>query len=473
MLVALLIIVFLTTAVCEVGARQEWLPYWVIRKILHVVAVGACAIATLIIDRQLLTDIVAIAEVLLIFLVASGNLMRDETGRLAWGVVWFPLAFLLLLLFDVDTKIIAFSMAVLAICDASATVAGKLLARETYQLTGDSKSPEGNFAFVVSFLILYALAGPTIPALDFTSVCFIAIIVAAAEAVGSRGLDNLTVPIATAFLLGAFVTDPISSSALLLLIVFGTMFALLPRIQKSLTAGGIVAAVLLAIVVAVGSRGVEWLLPLFAFFGSSLLIGKIFPANTTASDAKHQQPRDATQVLANGSLYGFYAVFMWPSENFLYLIYPQTEAWLLIIMAMATADTWSSEIGQHFKQPTYDLLRWQKVPPGLSGGISIAGTLAGLAGAAFLVGCCFWLLPHSRIEFSLKIILFGFLGMLLDSLLGSLLQAKYLDPATNRLSDTPAENGELVRGYSWVTNDLINFLAILIGVTVFSYLMMF
>ncbi|SER06999.1 DUF92 domain-containing protein [Neolewinella agarilytica] len=473
MLIALVIIVFLTTVVCEVGARREWLPYWIIRKILHVVAVGACAVATLEIDRQLLTDIVTIAEILLIVLVASGKLMRDETGRLAWGVVWFPLAFLMLLLFDVDTKIVAFSMAVLAICDASATVAGKLLAKNTYQLTGDSKSLAGNVGFVISFIILYALAGPIIPALDFTGVCCIAVIVASAEAVGSRGLDNITVPISTAFLLGAFVTEPISSSALLLLIVFGAMFALLPRIQKSLTGGGIVAAVLLAVVVAVGSRSVEWLLPLFVFFGSSLLIGRIFPANTIASDAKHQQPRDATQVFANGSVYGFYAVFMWPTEDLLYFLHPQTEVWLLSIMAMATADTWSSEIGQHFKQPTYDLLRWQKVPPGLSGGVSIAGTLAGLAGAAFLVGCCFWLLPHYRFEFSLKIILFGFLGMLLDSLLGSLLQAKYLDSATNRLSDTPSGNGELVRGYSWVTNDLINFLAILIGVTVFSYLMLF
>lgn len=469
MLVTLLILVFITTVVCEIGARREWLPYWVIRKILHVVAVGACAIATLIIDRQLLTDIVAIAEVLLIVLVASGKLMRDETGRLAWGVVWFPLAFLSLLLFDVDTKIVAFSMATLAICDASATIVGKLFSKQTYQLTGDPKSLAGNVGFVVSFIILYALAGPIIPALDFVGVCCIAIIVASAEAVGSRGLDNLTVPIATAFLLGAFVTEPISSSALMLLIVFGVIFALLPRIRKSLTGGGIVAAFLLAVVVAVGSRSVEWLLPLFVFFGSSLLIGKFFPADNAASDAKHHQPRDATQVLANGAVYGFYAAFMWPSEDFLYLIYPQTEAWLLIIMAIATADTWSSEIGQYFKQPTYDLLRWRKVPPGLSGGVSVAGTLAGLAGAAFLVGCCFWLLPHSPIEFSLKIILYGFLGMLLDSLLGSLLQAKYLDPATNRLSDTPSENGELVRGYSWVTNDLVNFLAILIGVIVFEF----
>ncbi len=468
MLVTLIILVFITTVVCEIGARREWLPYWVIRKILHVVAVGACAVATLIIDRQLLTDIVAIAEVLLIVLVASGKLMRDETGRLAWGVVWFPLAFLLLLLFNVDTKIVAFSMAALAICDASATVAGKLLAKNSYQLTGDSKSLAGNLGFVGSFLVLYMLAGPVIPALDFTGVCFIAIIVASAEAVGSRGLDNLTVPIATAFLLGAFVTNPISSSALMLLIVFGIIFALLPRIQKSLTGGGIVAAILLAVVVVVGSRGVEWLLPLFAFFGSSLLISRVFPSESAAGDDKHQRPRDATQVLANGMLYGLLIAVFWDFDprNFFPL---RNEALALTAVAIATADTWSSEIGQHFKQPTYDLIRWQKVPPGLSGGVSTVGTLAGLAGSAFLVGCFFWLLPNPSFGLCLKITLAGFLGMLLDSLLGSLFQAKYKDPFIDELNDTGDTDETPVRGYSWVTNDLVNFMAILIGVAVFGF----
>jgi len=472
MLLPLAIIVVFTTLACEITARKAWLPYWVTRKILHFVAVGACAVAALEIERQLLMWIVAGAEVVLVGLILTNQLMREESGRRAWGIVWFPLAFVLLLLVESDAHLIAFSMLVLAVCDPAATITGKLIGKRTYQLTGDPKSLEGNVAFVLSFCLLYLLAGPDIPAINFVVIGAIAVIVAASEAAGSYGADNLTVPLFTAFLLNAFLKDPIEPSALLTLIASGIFFSQIPRIQKSLTGGGIIAALLLAVVVSVGSRSMIWLLPLFVFFGSSLLIGKLFPAKTAASDAKHQQPRDATQVLANGAVYGFYAAFMWPEAGLIYGTIPQTEAWLLIIMAIATADTWSSEIGQHFKQPTYDLLRWRKVPPGLSGGVSVAGTVAGLVGSALLVGCCFWLIPHVNLELCLKIILAGFIGMLLDSLLGSMLQAKYRDSTTSRLSDTPSEHGELVRGFSWMTNDLVNFLAILIGVIAFGFILM-
>ena len=54
--------------------------------------------------------------------------------------------------------------------------------------------------------------------------------------------------------------------------------------------------------------------------------------------------------------------------------------------------------------------------------------------------------------------------MLLDSILGSLFQAKYQDTITGSLSDAPGEGKELIGGFSWMTNDLVNFLAISIGV---------
>ena len=207
MLYLLASIVLLATLSCEIAAKRGWLPYWVSRKILHIVAVGACAVATTTVAPQLLLPIVAVAEVALIILVATGSLMRDETGRPAWGIIWFPLAFIVLLLSKLDPSIVAFSMWTLAICDPAATITGKLMNRDTYQLTGDQKSLPGNVAFFVSFLLLSYFLGPDIESFTLMAICAMGIILAAAEAVGSKGLDNLTVPLFTAFLLHALAAS--------------------------------------------------------------------------------------------------------------------------------------------------------------------------------------------------------------------------------------------------------------------------
>lgn len=470
MLLPLAITVLLATVLCETAARKQWLPYWITRKVLHFIAVGACAVAVMEIERNLLTLIVAVAELVLVGLIFANQLLREESGRRAWGIVWFPLAFLILLIGVQDDHVIAFSMLVLAVCDPAATVAGKLLAKSNYQLTGDPKSLFGNAAFFAAFLLLVWIHLPFGLWLGWGNLIALGLILTGAEALGSRGLDNLIVPLLTAWFLTPMREAHVEANYLLYLVIAAAPFCWLMVRRKSLTAGGALTAALLGIVVVVGSGSVKWLLPLFLFLLSSSLIGKIFPVKVAAGDAKQKQPRDATQVLANGAVYGYLAAFAWPKEGLIYLIYPLTEMWLLFAISIATADTWSSEIGQYFRWPTYDLVKWQKVPPGLSGGVSIPGTVAGLGGAVFILVTCFWLVPYLDFQLAGLIVLAGFFGMLLDSVLGSLLQAKYQDVTTGALSDAPGEGKKLVGGFSWMTNDLVNFLAILAGVLMFDFL---
>jgi uncharacterized protein (TIGR00297 family) len=473
MLLPLAITVLLTTILCETAARKEWVPYWITRKVLHFIAVGACAVAVLEIERDLLIWIVAAAELVLIGLISFNQLLREESGRRAWGIVWFPLAFLVLLIWIEDDHLISFAMLALAVCDPAATIAGKLWAKKNYQLTGDPKSLVGNAAFLLSFAALALLHWPFVAWLGWGNLLALGLMLTAAEALGSRGLDNLIVPLLAAwFFIGMEKIFPSPNYALYLVIAALPFCWLMVR-RESLTVGGVLTASLLGIVVVVGSGSGIWLLPLFLFLLSSSLIGKAFPVKTDAGDAKQKQPRDATQVLANGAVYGWLAAFAWPIEGVLYLIMPVTEVWLLTAMAIATADTWSSEIGQYFRRPTYDLVKWRKVPPGLSGGVSLPGTLAGLGGSAFIVATCFWLVPYIDLALAIKIVLAGFFGMLLDSVLGSLLQAKYQNVATGALSDAPGDGKELVGGFGWMTNDLVNFLAILLGGWAFEYLMIF
>ena len=130
---------------------------------------------------------------------------------------------------------------------------------------------------------------------------------------------------------------------LILLAVCSAGFYYLTTRYRMLSADGALAAIVIAFVVSL-SAGPEWLLPLFVFFGSSSLLSRWFPAKSASSDEKQARPRDAVQVVANG---GLYAIVAFCSRYF--TLSSDDQSWwagLLCIMAIMTADTWSSQIGQ-------------------------------------------------------------------------------------------------------------------------------
>ena len=228
--------------------------------------------------------------------------------------------------------------------------------------------------------------------------------------------------------------------------VLGVGFAAFTVRRGSLSVGGALAAMLLGGAV-LYTRGGWWLLPLFVFFLSSTLIGKLLPVSSVASDAKDKQTRDAVQVLCNGAVYGAVAVAGGP------------PLLLLSALAVATSDTWASEIGRYFRNPTYDIIGTERIPPGVSGGISFSGTIGGIAGAAVIALLGFWLVRGFVFDDYLLVTTFGTIGMLVDSVLGSVLQARYRS-AEGQLRDTPGAGSRRVSGYTWMTNDLVNFLSI-------------
>lgn len=483
MLLLLASFVLVATVLTELSARRGWLPYWVARKVLHFLAIGSCAVAVTVLDRTLLTLIVTLAELILIFLVTSRRLMEEDDGRPAWGIIWFPLAFLFLLLVEENNLFIAYCMAVLAICDPVATVVGKTLTWRPYQLTGDQKSVSGSLAFYTAYCFLQSFwewnVGPVgqpiagIAPTEGVAYFFLpGIILAGAlltltEGLGSRGLDNLLLPLVA---YGALRMTPGLSPDFYALnggfILAAALFYWFTVRRRSLAPGGAFAAVVFAYLIT-WNAGPLWLLPLLCFFVSSVVIGKLFPSASTATDAKHARPRDAMQVGANGGPYVLLCL-LFPPVNYLGVGMSIWELSLLCLAAIATADTWSSEIGQYFRWPTVDLMTWKKVPPGLSGGVSLPGMVAGLFGATLIAMLGYGLVSIPHFSGLVLVAVFGFIGMLIDSLIGSLFQAKYRNKGkSDNLLDQPLAGSELHAGYSWMNNDLVNLVSITIGGALF------
>ena len=218
---------------------------------------------------------------------------------------------------------------------------------------------------------------------------------------------------------------------------------------KSLTITGAIAAYFTALVLAFGDLS-NLILPLILLLGGTFLT----KLNKQASD---KMGRNAKQVFANGGIGLLCLMLYYLSGNALYYLA------FLISFSVSISDTFSSEIGQYFKSTTFDIYSMNPIPSGLSGGISWIGTLGGLMGAIICTILSFLFL---KIQLSDAFLVgaLGYAGMLLDSLLGSRLQAKYLDE-NNVLNEIKL--GQLVKGYKWCTNDVVNLMANAITVLVF------
>ncbi|MGH8003198.1 MAG: DUF92 domain-containing protein [Limisphaerales bacterium] len=243
-------------------------------------------------------------------------------------------------------------------------------------------------------------------------------------------------------------------SLLFALVVSGAGFWLLALDFSGFMAATFVGA---AIFWGAGFPGAAVLI-FFFVLGSAL---SRFPSEVFVPEQKAR--RDWRQVLANG---------LWPSLLALGYGIQREEAYYLAFVAsiaVACADTVSGEVGMRWAKKTFSILNFRSVPPGVSGGISSVGTLSGLAGALLVAlvgvgpkGWDFFLSFKSVLLVSA----IGFLGMLLDSLLGALVQAKYRCAICRSAIEVPRHCGapaERTAGLAVLDNDGVNFLATFFG----------
>lgn len=135
--------------------------------------------------------------------------------------------------------------------------------------------------------------------------------------------------------------------------------------------------------------------------------------------AERRSGRRASQIVANLGLAALCGSLGW-------------YAGCIAALAEAAADTVSSEIGQAVGGQTWMITTGRRVATGTDGGMSIAGTVAGIAAAALVVAV--GTSPHALWPNSLLIFVAACAGLLFDSVLGATVERR-----------------------GWLGNDLVNF----------------
>jgi len=233
---------------------------------------------------------------------------------------------------------------------------------------------------------------------------------------------------------------------------------------RSLSRSGALAATLVGTVI-FGLGGLPWAILLLTFFISSSGLSRAFKKRKRGLNEKFSKgsQRDAGQVFGNGGLATLFAglsVFF-PGELWPWLAFSAS-------LAAVNADTWATELGVLSPRPPRMMTNLRKVvEKGTSGGISLFGTFAALAGAG-LIGILAGTLspvplsPLNGLSLTLWVTFAGLAGSLVDSFLGATIQAIYLCPTCDKETERHPEHTcgtptSLKRGFPWLDNDWVNF----------------
>jgi uncharacterized protein (TIGR00297 family) len=225
----------------------------------------------------------------------------------------------------------------------------------------------------------------------------------------------------------------------------------------SLNQNGAYAAMVIGTII-FGVGGWQWAIVLLLFFITSSALSRLFKKRKQGLDEKFSKghERDAGQVFGNGGLAtGFVLInYFYPESNIGWVGFAAS-------LAAVNADTWATELGVLNPRPPRLITNLNRVvEKGTSGGISLFGTLASLAGS-FVIA-----LPASFFASNWSLIpiitLAGLFASLFDSFLGATVQAMYYCPTDKKETEKHPLHicgTETVhtRGWQWLTNDWVNF----------------
>ena len=220
-----------------------------------------------------------------------------------------------------------------------------------------------------------------------------------------------------------------------------------------------------------------FLTALFFFASSSLLTRYKWELKASGNLAEPSTGRRWTQVLGAGGVAALLSLLSTTNIFKQQVLIPTITS----VLAVSTADTWAAEIGSTSSQdPRLIIKPWIRVDKGLSGGITLRGEISALLGSlstallALYLGEMGLMSSIGLREFA-SIAALGWLGEIIDSIIGASIQAKYYCPVCKKHTDKRIHSCGaktlLSGGLAIVSNEVTNLLST--GIIAVSGLVLF
>lgn len=164
--------------------------------------------------------------------------------------------------------------------------------------------------------------------------------------------------------------------------------------------------------------------------------------------------RDIDRVFCNVGVAAFAAGLYWVTD------YPGFMFAYAAVMAESLADSVASKIGPLANGRTVDICTFRPMQAGISGGVSLAGTLAALM-ISMAIGLL-WLVSRRGCGEAALVATVGFLGCVFDSVLGSRVQVRYRCTRCGKVTERVEHCGAAClkeKGIAWMNNDAVNLLS--------------
>lgn len=472
-ILASITIFFLVTF--ELLARKNIISKSLSRKLLHITTGFVVVYSPFVLQSFWIVTFIGIAFSVTNYILIKRKVLKqiNDTQTVNLGIFYYPLSFLIciLLFWNVNKFIISLSFLIFSIGDALAALVGNSSTTKYFtRITKEPKTFNGAITFILSSFFLLWIVRLTLWKnfnfidYDWLSFSFLALIFSLlggiTEAISTKGTDNLSLPIVLSSATMMFFVNGIEIKSFILAFILALMISIISFKMKFLDFGGSAVTFLLALFI-FGIGGWKWTIPILTFFILSSFLSKVaerFSKKDVASIFEKGSQRDYKQVLANGGVPLLIIVLsnLLPLEIDWYLVY-------LLSIAISTADTWSTEFGTLFARNVYLITNFKKVSPGISGGISLIGTLGGVLGSILIV-----LSSGFFIELNMKVIVslpfFALLGNFFDSLMGATIQVVYKCSVCEKLTEKKIhcqKDTYYYKGIKLIDNDAVNFVSVL------------
>lgn len=241
--------------------------------------------------------------------------------------------------------------------------------------------------------------------------------------------------------------------------------------KKALTpSAAVLAALMILVALLAGPNYAAFLITSFLLI---TVIDKVCKKKTQKAEENITQKtgtRDVIQVFVNGGI-SMLSVLLWYfSGDRIFL--------LCFISALVESfgDSSASNIGIATGQQTYDICRFQRITNGLSGGVTMGGTLGCLMACVMMSALAFVLKTITTTREMTLVMIAGFLGCMLDSILGSLVQRKNRCSVCGTITEKKIHCNNATEYYSGIrviNNDCVNFICNLFSAIVIYALVKF